>query len=274
MTTLPVDDRAMESALADLALTAPPNLSADVLVEVGLADRFATTESPIGPLYVAWNGRGVSTVGLAADDAAFEAEHLRQTGRKAHRAAGLPQALAARISRRIAGDRRAGVRVDLRGRSPFERDVLLKAAEIPYGEVRPYGWIAAEIGRPKAVRAVGTALGHNPVPLIVPCHRVVRTDGSIGQYSLGGPHNKRAILASEGLDPEAFERRARAGEHYTGSRTTHIVCNPTCRHARRVMDQHRVWFRSLDAAAEAGYRPCKVCRPASGAATIALAAPA
>ena len=108
----------------------------------------------------------------------------------------------------------------------------------------------------------------------MPCHRVVRTDGSIGQYSLGGPQNKRAILASEGLDPEAFERRARAGEHYTGSRTTHIVCNPTCRHARRVMDRHRVWFRSLDAAADAGYRPCKVCRPASGAPTIAIAAPA
>ena len=210
MTTLPVDDRAMESALADLALTAPPNLAADVLVEVGLADRYATIESPIGPLYVAWNGRGVSTVGLAADDDAFEAEHVRQTGRTAHRAAAIPEALAGRISRRIAGDRRADVRVDLRGRSPFERDVLLKAAEIPYGEVRPYGWIAAEIGRPKAVRAVGTALGHNPVPLIVPCHRVVRTDGSIGQYSLGGPQNKRTILASEGPGPRGL-RAARAG---------------------------------------------------------------
>ena len=53
----------------------------------------------------------------------------------------------------------------------------MKALEIPRGEVRPYGWIAAEIGRPKAVRAVGTALGHNPIPLIVPCHRVVRSDG-------------------------------------------------------------------------------------------------
>ena len=155
MTTLPIGDRAMESALADLALTAPPNLAAEVLVEVGLADSYATLESPIGPLYVAWNGRGVSTVGLAANDAAFEAEHLRQTGRKGHRAAAIPATLAGRISRRIAGDRRADVRVDLRGRSPFERDVLLKAAEIPYGEVRPYGWIAAEIGRPKAVRAVG-----------------------------------------------------------------------------------------------------------------------
>ena len=73
--------------------------------------------------------------------------------------------------------------LDLRGHTEFERDVWRKALDIPRGEVRPYGWIAAEIGRPRAVRAVGTALGHNPVPLIVPCHRVVRTDGSIGQYS-------------------------------------------------------------------------------------------
>ena len=272
MTTHPIDNAAIEAALGDLTLTAPRGLAPDVLVEVGLADRYATTESPIGPLYVAWNGRGVSTVGLARDGAAFEAEHRERTGRKGFRAASLPPVLAARIARRIAGDRKADVRVDLRGRSDFEQDVLRKAAQIPHGEVRPYGWIAAEIGRPKAVRAVGTALGHNPVPLIVPCHRVVRTDGTIGHYSLGGPENKRAILAAEGLDPDAFERRARAGEHYTGSRTTHIVCNPTCRHARRVMDKHRVWFRSLDAAADAGYRPCKVCRPASGAGAFAIPA--
>ncbi len=113
---------------------------------------------------------------------------------------GCPDRLASAISKRLAGDRRVRIDLDLRGHTDFERDVWHKALEIPRGEVRPYGWVAAEIGRPKAVRAVGTALGHNPVPLIVPCHRVVRTDGSIGQYSLGGPGNKRTILADEGVD--------------------------------------------------------------------------
>ena len=263
------DDRTIESALAELRLTAPPTLAPGVLVEVGLADRYATIESPIGPLYVAWNGLGISTVEQTTHDAAFEEHHRARTGRAAYRAAELPAQLGTRIARRLAGDRRATVPVDLRDRSPFERDVLRKAAEIPRGEVRPYGWIAAEIGRPKAVRAVGTALGHNPVPFIVPCHRVVRTDGTLGQYSLGGAHNKRAILAWEGLDPDAFEQLARSGVHYTGSKTTHIVCHPTCRHARRTMEVHRVGFRSLKAAADAGYRPCKVCRPASGAAAAA-----
>ena len=139
---------------------------------------------------MAWNGLGVSAVEAAPDDAAFEAAHLARTGRPAIRADRLPDRLAAAIARRLDGDRRVRIDLDLRGHTDFERDVWHKALEIPRGEVRPYGWIAAEIGRPKAVRAVGTALGHNPVPLIVPCHRVVRTDGSIGQYSLGGPEQQ------------------------------------------------------------------------------------
>src|SRR6185503_8389727 len=82
-------------------------------------------------------------------------------------------------------------------------------------------------------RAVGSALAHNPVPLVVPCHRVVRSDGLIGQYSMGGPDAKRRVLGSEGLDTAWLEAEAAAGHRYTGSDTTHIVCHPTCRDARR-----------------------------------------
>jgi O-6-methylguanine DNA methyltransferase len=258
MTTSP---DAVEAAMADLATTAPPSLRPNVLVEVGLADHYARIPSPIGPLIVAWNGLGVSLVDEDRDDASFEARHRAETGRPAYPADALPQALADAIDRRLRGDRRVRIPLDLRGHSAFEQDVWRKALEIPPGEVRPYGWIAAEIGRPKAVRAVGTALGHNPVPLIVPCHRVVRTDGTIGQYSLGGPGNKRTILRAEGLDPEAMEAEAARGIRYIGSETTNIVCLPTCRHAKRVTPRHRIPFRSLQAAAAAGYRPCKICRP-------------
>lgn len=259
----------IESVLADLAATAPARLRPAVLMEVGLADAYARIDSPIGALTVAWNGRGVSIVDAADDDATFEAHHRAVTGREAFAAEAVPQRLAGAIARRLDGDRRVRIDLDLRGHSPFEQDVWRKALEIPRGEVRPYGWVAAEIGRPRAVRAVGTALGHNPVPLIVPCHRVIRTDGSMGQYSLGGPGNKRTILRSEGLDPEGLEAQAAAGVRYTGSDSTKIVCLPTCRHARRTMDVHRVGFRSVRAAAEAGYRPCRVCRPDSGAALAA-----
>ena len=260
---------AVEAALSTLAAVAPPTLRPAVLVETGLADRYAVHVSPNGPLVVAWNGLGVSTVDLAGDAAAFEARHLALTGRPAFAAASVPERLAGAIARRLGGDRRVRIDLDLRGHSPFEQDVWRKALEIPRGEVRPYGWVAAEIGRPRAVRAVGTALGHNPVPLIVPCHRVVRTDGSIGQYSLGGPGNKRTILATEGLDPEAMEAAARRGERLVGSASTRIVCWPSCRTERHMLERNRRPFRSLADAAAAGYRPCKVCRPV---ATIASAA--
>jgi O-6-methylguanine DNA methyltransferase len=252
--------------LATLRAAAPAGLAEDVLVETGLADRYAATDSPLGPIFIAWNGRGVSWVSTANDPPEFEASFTAHTGRPISRADAVPAQLARAIERRLAGDRRAKIQLDLRGSTAFEVAVWRKALEIPRGEVRPYGWIAAEIGNPKAVRAVGTALAHNPVPLVVPCHRVVRSDGTIGRYSLGGPENKRRILAAEGLDPDALEAGAHAGIRYIGSDTTRIVCLPTCQHARRITPGHRVPFGSLTAARAAGYRACKRCRPVSLAA--------
>lgn len=251
----------IEAALAGLTETAPAGLAHATLVAVGLADDYAVVESPIGPLRIAWNGRGVSAVESAPDDRTFEVRREARTGRPIRRREALPADLARAVERRLAGDRRARISLDLRGTTEFEQAVWRKALEIPRGEVRPYGWIAAEIGRPKAVRAVGTALGHNPVPLIVPCHRVVRSDGMIGQYSLGGPANKRTILAAEGLDPDELERLARAGIRYIGSDTTHVYCLPSCHHARRIQPNHRVPFGSLASSEAAGYRACRDCRP-------------
>jgi O-6-methylguanine DNA methyltransferase len=259
----PPSDAILTAHLRALRTDAPATLLPRTLIEVGLADAYAPFDSPIGPLYVAFNGLGVSAVEGTSDEPAFEAEHLRRFGRPVHRVGQLPDRLARAIERRLGGDRRATIRLDLRGRSAFERDVWMKALEIPRGEVRPYGWIAVEIGRPRAVRAVGTALGHNPVPLIVPCHRVVRSDGLIGQYSLGGPANKRAILAAEGLDPDELEALARTGTRYVGSDTTHIYCLPSCHHARRIAERHRVRFPSATDAERAGFRACRQCRAAS-----------
>ncbi len=263
MTTAPsYTDEMLEASLRDLRTAAPALVGYGALVEAGLADRYAPIETPLGPVFVAWNGRGVSWVTPAGDATAFEARFRSTVGRDVA-AAALPEALGRSIARRLDGGRRVRVPLDLRGHTPFEVAVWTKALEIPRGEVRPYGWIAAEIGKPKAVRAVGTALAHNPVPLVVPCHRVVRSDGMIGEYSMGGPDAKRRILAAEGLDTGALEAEAATGVRFTGSDTTHIVCNPTCRDARRVMPSHRVTFASLAAAATAGYRPCLHCRPVS-----------
>ncbi len=82
--------------------------------------------------------------------------------------------------------------------SGFQLAVLLEERKIPRGEVRSYGWLARRIGKPGAARAVGNALATNPFPLLIPCHRAVRSDGSIGGFQ-GGPVMKRALLEMEGL---------------------------------------------------------------------------
>jgi len=261
-----LDDGAIERTLEALRAEAPAGLLARTMATAGLADAYAPVQSPIGPVLVAYSAHCVSAVGLAENAASFEMRVAAELGRPVRRVEALPPDLERAVERRLAGDRRVRVPFDLRRRSPFERAVLEKALEIPTGEVRPYAWIAAEIGRPRAVRAVGTALARNPIPLLIPCHRVVRSDGMIGNYSMGGPTVKRAVLEAEGMDVEAYVSEAEAGIRLIGSDTTKVTCLPTCRHARRVMPRHRVRFGSLAQALAAGYRPCRVCRPISLAA--------
>jgi O-6-methylguanine DNA methyltransferase len=244
---------------------APATLLPSVMIRVGLGDSYTSLTSPIGPVFVAYNGTGISAVMRVADEQEFEQVFRERFGRRIYPASELPQLVQRAWAAHFSGQAVDAAAFDLRELSEFERAVLEKALNIPYGEVRSYAWIAREIGRPKAVRAVGTALGHNPVPLLIPCHRVVRSDGMLGQYSMGGPEVKRAVLAAEGLDPVRIEQQARAGVRYVGSDTTHIYCYPTCSDARRITDQHRVTFTSERAAAQAGYRPCKRCRPLASA---------
>ena len=248
------------TALSDLREPAPAAVLPNVLVEAGLADGYVRHEGPTGPLFVAFNERGVSAVRFGRQPAEFAAEFGAEFGRPAYPVAAMPPGLAKALDRAVETGRPGRLRFDLRGVTEFAADVLTKTAEIPPGEVRPYSWVAREIGRPGAVRAVGTALGGNPIPVLIPCHRVVRADGHVGNYAYG-PGPKRALLAAEGLDPDALERRAERGVRFTGSRTTNIFCMPTCRHARRTQRRHTVEFRSAEEAAAAGYRGCKVCRP-------------
>lgn len=102
-----------------------------------------------------------------------------------------------RLEALVDGRRREyGAPLDLRLARGFGRDVVERLREIPYGEVRTYGQVADAVGSPRAVRAVGTACRRNPLPIAIPCHRVVRSDGTIGQYA-GGEAAKRLLLAVE-----------------------------------------------------------------------------
>jgi O-6-methylguanine DNA methyltransferase len=177
------------------SVQAPALVLEAVLDEVELSDRYASLETALGPVFVAWNRQGVSAVMKTATPAEFEGQFRVRFHRSPRPAPKLP-----RLPERF---------FDLRSVTEFERAVLLKALEIPRGEIRTYGWIAAQIGHPLAVRAVGSALRKNPVPVLIPCHRVVRSDGHIGEYALGGSDAKRTILAAEGIGPDDIQRLAR-----------------------------------------------------------------
>jgi len=193
-----MNDRQLLTKLRALNdVRAPATILEGVLNEIGLeGDQYAELTTPLGPVFVAWNDLGVSAVMKTRTAEEFEArfeDRFLRTPRPAP--TGPPQTL--------------GQKFDLRSVTEFERAVLLKTREIPRGEVRTYGWIAAQIGHPAAVRAVGSALRKNPVPVLIPCHRVVRSDGHIGDYALGGSDNKRAILAAEGVRADTVARLAR-----------------------------------------------------------------
>jgi O-6-methylguanine DNA methyltransferase len=242
------------------AVKAPPGFADRVLANVGMADSYARFETVLGDVYVAWNRLGVSAAMRAASAAEFEA-WFRGEVRRPLLPATPPPDLAGKVRDELDGKRR--MRFDLRGLTPFEQAVLRKAREIPRGEIRPYGWVAREIGHPAAVRAVGTALANNPIPYFIPCHRVVRTDGQIGEYGGGGPEAKKAILTLEGVRLPRLQELARAGYRYQGVKTTGIFCYPTCHTGRHALEKNIVWLHDEASARAAGFRPCKVCRPAA-----------
>ncbi len=187
-------DRLAEVAAAAFAETAADRGLIDVAVgEIG---------SPVGELLLAVTPRGLAYV-------AFEDEERDEL------LARLSRQLSPRILEHPAGHRRgpAAARRVLRRRpdslraetrpaadAGIARDVLAATAQVPFGRTTTYGTLAERIGRPRASRAVGNALGSNPIPIVVPCHRVLRAGGDVGGYA-GGPSRKRRLLTLEGSLP-------------------------------------------------------------------------
>ena len=160
-------------------------------VAAPLAVRAVAT--PVGALTVAASAAGVRAVLWGRDDAPAASAEIGAAGERA--AAWLERALR-ELDEYFRGERRRfDVPLDLRG-SPFQRLVWDALTDIPHGETRTYGAVAARIGRPAAARAVGAATGRNPAPVIVPCHRVVGANGALTGFA-GGIATKRALLALE-----------------------------------------------------------------------------
>ncbi|MDQ3898651.1 MAG: methylated-DNA--[protein]-cysteine S-methyltransferase [Actinomycetota bacterium] len=255
MTTLPVEDDPLAEELAALGAPAPPRFADTVFA------RWVEVDGPVGALYVAFTDRGINhvcpTAWFGNDRDGFLEDYRTRFGRPVRPASRPPAGLAAALRT----GRGTELRYDLRGVGRFDRAVLAKTLEIPRGEVRPYAWIAREIGHPAAVRAAGSALGRNPVPILIPCHRVVRSDGATGNYGFG-PQLKVDLLRAEEVNLDETRQLARRGVHYLATDSTGVFCYPSCVHARRITPSHRVELANVASASAAGYRPCRHCRPA------------
>lgn len=167
----------------------------------GLLDvAYDVMDSPLGSLFLASTERGLCRISY---DAEAEAEEERLARRFGARVLRVPRALDE--TKRELDDYFEGRRrdfeldLDLSPVGEFHRAVLGRLARIPYGSLTTYGSLAAEAGRPRAARAVGTAMNRNPVPIVLPCHRVVGAGGSLVGYG-GGLERKAALLRLEGVE--------------------------------------------------------------------------
>ncbi len=175
---------------------------ADRAQEEGLLDvAYATADSPLGELLLAATDRGVVRVAYIDEHVGREDVLNDLAARLSPRVLEAPARLddARRQLEDYFDGRRGGfdLAVDLSLVAPFTDRVLTRTAAIPPGQVLTYGALAAEIGHARAARAVGNALGSNPIPIVVPCHRVVRSGGGLGGYT-GGIHRKEHLLDLEG----------------------------------------------------------------------------
>jgi O-6-methylguanine DNA methyltransferase len=166
------------------------------VIDAGAGDLVAAVDSRFGPLWIAWSIVGITGLTPAFVSPTIDS-FVDRHRRVSYVASSLPRSLESEIEEALESGESESLDFDLRGLSDFQRLVLGSCATIRRGQIRPYGWIAEELHKPGATRAVGTALAKNPIPLLIPCHRVVKSDGSVGNYAFG-PEMKRDLLIREG----------------------------------------------------------------------------
>ncbi|MFJ4923367.1 MGMT family protein [Streptomyces sp. NPDC088725] len=264
-----LDNGSLAKSLSSLANPrsseqAPRDYALAILRRVGVASRaydvYAPLDAPGGWLYVASNGTMLTCAVLSAvtpgpED--FEAYYRARIGRTAVRTTIAPTG----VRTALRTGRAKQLRIDLSLLPELEQAALAAVRTIPRGQMRPVSWIAREASLPDQAAVVAAVL-HNPLHLLIPCHRVAYDNGRPCDTAYGQAVSDE-LRAAEGIDPEHLEALARQHTIYLGSDTTRIYCHPTCAHARRITASHQVPFHSARSARQSGYRPCKSCRPAA-----------
>ena len=206
------EDKPVTDAIYDSGYSAPSRFYADAGARLGMTPsawrdggrgetiRFVVADSPLGPLLIAATAKGICRLTFGEDEAAL---HVKFPNADVRPDDGTIAPWVAAALAQITAPSDHQLPLDVRG-TAFQERVWGELRKIPLGQTRSYADIAAAVGSPGAVRAVGTANGSNPVAVLVPCHRVIRSDGSLGGYG-GGLPNKVRLLAAEGIEAVAPE---------------------------------------------------------------------
>jgi methylated-DNA-[protein]-cysteine S-methyltransferase len=159
---------------------------------------YSEVKTMMGNLRIGCSPKGITAISLADESrAAFEQAYLKRLGVRPQQG-GIPERFERAVVKAAAGRAYAPVPLDISGLSEFQAKVLKALQKVPRGSVKTYAWLARQAGRPEAARAVGNTMARNPVPILIPCHRVVPSSGGTGNYGLG-KSRKRELLSREGV---------------------------------------------------------------------------
>ncbi|MGH7916518.1 MAG: methylated-DNA--[protein]-cysteine S-methyltransferase [Candidatus Binataceae bacterium] len=260
---LPLRDGGPPDAVVDEMLRAANPRLARRLQRIKRAPaRAAVIDSALGRLLVAESARGLLTVTyLDTRDGKVTLAAIRQKY-DVREDDGFAARVGAEIERFLNGelDAIAHRELDLSlVESDFQRRALRRLRQVSPGSVVTYQALAAAIGAPDGQRAIGNTMAANPLPIYVPCHRVIKSDGTIGNYG-GGVARKLKLLRAEGFEV-GRDHRLPAGAVY-GHMVSHIFCRPTCQAVKRSERRKWIIFADAERARRGGMRACKLCKPA------------
>jgi methylated-DNA-[protein]-cysteine S-methyltransferase len=223
--------------------------------------------SPLGNILIAVSNRGVSLVEYLGHHSDVRHSRLgRIADIEAVEDGAEVEALYRELMEYLEGRRtRLEWPLDLRlARSDFHRHVLVATSSIPYGAVTSYASLACELGKPSAARAVAQALRWNPLPIVIPCHRVIGTSGALTGYAGNKVDLKQRLLMTEGVSTVKRERVLHVPRQamYVGYPDAPEYCLPSCAWVGKNEHPHRLrFFGSRERAEAAGLSPCSDCRP-------------
>jgi len=266
--------RPLEGMMATVRRTPLPDDDA-TLARAQLASRLADLRSrmvgfgifpsPLGPILIGRSEHGVALVQYLPAGGSLPARVQRLLGEDAVEDRAATEGLRAELVEYLEGRRvRLDWPLDLgRMRSDFQRRVLEATAALPYGAVTSYAGIAARIGAPSAVRPVAQALRWNPLPIVIPCHRVIGTSGALTGYAGRRVELKQRLLAVEGVKTVAARHDFKVNREamYTMVTGESEYCVPTCGSLLSKSLSTLTLFGTREVAEAAGFAPCTSCRP-------------